>query len=300
MRHDKLSKELDLLLLLADPQDHSVAELCEELDISRRNLYYYLDFFKQSGFMLFKRNGCYHIDQRSPFLTRLLHLLQFTEDEAVTLRKLLSQVDDSNSVVRNLKYKLERYYDFAILADVSVKQQVSRAVNTLYEAIKQRRVVKLTAYSSPHSHTVSDRWVEPFQLMNNNNDVRAYEISSGCCKTFRLSRMKEAVMLDLTWSNEDRHRQLFTDIFRFSGEETREVVLRLGQLAHNVFLEEHPGNEHLLTPEDDNRWLLRLPVCDYRGIARFVLGLYDEVEVLGDDGLKQYLREKIAAMASAE
>jgi hypothetical protein len=30
----------------------------------------------------------------------------------------------------------------------------------------------------------------------------------------------------------------------------------------------------------------------YLGIGRFILGLYDDIEVLGDDGLLRYIEEK--------
>lgn len=296
MRNSSLSRDLDLLLLLADSRDHSVADICEQLDISRRTLYYYIESFRQAGFDLFKRNGCYHIDQRSPFLRKLLNLLQFSEDEAVLLRRLLDKTTEANAVVRSLRYKLDRFYDFNILNDAEMRERSSRIVNTLYEAVKAKQLVKIIGYSSPHSRTQSDRVVEPFLFMNNNNDIRCYELSSGTCKTFRISRMQDAVMLDLSWGNEEKHRQTFTDIFMFTGETQTEVTVRLGRLSRNVFVEEHPQGERYLQQEDDGHWLLRLPVCDYRGIGRFVLGLYEDVEILGDEGFLLYIREKIAGM----
>ncbi|MBO5612620.1 MAG: HTH domain-containing protein, partial [Prevotella sp.] len=44
MRHDKLQRELDLILLLAENRTYTVEQLCERLNVSRRNLYYYFDF----------------------------------------------------------------------------------------------------------------------------------------------------------------------------------------------------------------------------------------------------------------
>ena len=234
MRHSSLSRDLELLLILSDARDYSVEDICDKLDISRRTLYYYIESFRRIGFNIFKRNGCYHVDQRSPFLRKLLDLLQFSEDEAVLIRRLLDKTNETNAVVRSIRYKLDRFYDFNILNDVESRERVSRIVNALYEAIKQKRLVKIVGYSSPHSRSVSDRVVEPFLFMNNNNDIRCYELSTDSCKTFRLSRMQDAVMVDLTWSNEEKHRQAYTDIFMFSGEEQLPVTVRLGRLAHNV------------------------------------------------------------------
>lgn len=39
-----------------------------------------------------------------------------------------------------------------------------------------------------------------------------------------------------------------------------------------------------------------MPVCSYAGIGRFVLGLFDDIEVLGDDGFVNYLGGKVRAM----
>ena len=103
MRHERFGRELDLVLMLADTEDYTVKEICESLNFSRRNFYYYIELLKNAGFIVYKRNSCYHIDQRSPFLNKLLHLLQFTEDEAVTMRKLLDMAGTSNSIINNLK-----------------------------------------------------------------------------------------------------------------------------------------------------------------------------------------------------
>lgn len=298
MRHERFGRELDLVLMLADTEDYTVKEICESLNFSRRNFYYYIELLKNAGFIVYKRNSCYHIDQRSPFLNKLLHLLQFTEDEAVTMRKLLDMAGTSNSIINNLKYKLDRFYDFNILSDVEMRRKTAKMVNTIYEAIKAKKVIKIVGYSSPHSHSQSDRFVEPFLLMNNNNDVRCYEILSDCCKTFRLSRMEDVEPVDLKWSHEAKHRQLFTDIFMFSGEEHRPVSIRMGRLSHNVFLEEYPAGGKNITPDDENHWILNLEVCDFRGIGRFVLGLFEDIEILSSDDFKEYIRGKIEKMKS--
>ncbi|MBQ7421014.1 MAG: WYL domain-containing protein [Prevotella sp.] len=296
MRHDKLGKELELVLLLADTEDYSVDEICERVMLSRRNFYYYLHFLRDSGFIVFKRNNSYHVDQRSPFLNRLLHLLQFTEDEAVTVRRLLDMAGDTNPIVNSLRYKLDRFYDFSILNDPDMRKKAAKKVNTLYEAIKWKQVVKLVGYSSPHSQTVTDRFVEPFLFMNNNNDIRCYEVLSHSCKTFRISRMQDVELIDLKWSHEQDHVRMFTDIFMFSGTEHLPVRVRMGQLARNVFVEEYPAGQKYLASDDETHWILELEVCDYRGIGRFVLGLFEDIEVLGDARFYQYISEKVVKM----
>ena len=52
MRHDKLERELNLLMLLTENHNYTVPDICESIGISRRNLYYYLDFFRDAGFIV--------------------------------------------------------------------------------------------------------------------------------------------------------------------------------------------------------------------------------------------------------
>ena len=50
-------------------------------------------------------------------------------------------------------------------------------VAKLREAMATRKMVVLHKYASPHSNTVTDRIVEPYQLMNDERDVRCHEIA---------------------------------------------------------------------------------------------------------------------------
>lgn len=292
MRHDKLQKELELLAILANNQHYTVSEICEQTGISRRSLYYYLSFFEQAGFRLESHNGIYQISRQSPFLRRLFDIINFTEDEAVTLQRLLMQVDTPDAVVTKLKRKFDRFYDYHILSDETLRHKNAQIVSTLYDAVKYERQVWLRGYSSANSNTVRDRLVEPFLFLNNNREVRCYEIASGRNKTFKLSRMADVEMLDQEWQHREEHRQLFTDIFMFSSEERHHVLLRMDRLSASLMREEYPASETFLRAEDDNHWLLDIEVCSFLGIGRFVLGLYDDIEVLESDDFKEYIRAK--------
>lgn len=293
MRHDKLERELGLLLLLTENRHYDVEAVCERLSISRRMFYYYLESFRDWGFIVEKSGRCYSIDRESPYLKRLFETINFTEEEALTMLSILNKVGEENALAQRIRYKLNRFYDFHILDNPALRERVAHCVSVLYDAIKRERVVKIMGYASPHSDTVSDRVVEPFLLLNDNNDVRCYELSSGENKTFKLSRMRDVVLLDLSWSCESKHKWVFTDIFMFSGEERLPVVVRLDRLAYQVFVEEYPRAAHAVTQEDAAHYVLRTEVVSYRGIGRFVLGLYDHVEVLGDEGFQAYVRETL-------
>lgn len=298
MRHDKLERELYLLLLLTENHSLTIDRLCDKLNISRRNLYYYLEFFRDSGFNVYKRGKVYCIDRDSPFFGRLVERVSFTDDEAVIMRRLLDNVGGNNAIVANLRRKMDRFYDFDILDSDEAREQAAHNISILHDAIRTHRQVLLRNYSSPHSNTCRDRLVEPFMLMNGNNEVRCHEPASGMNKTFKVARMEDVVMLEQAWQYESSHRRMYTDIFMFSGEQLMPVNLSLGTLSYNVLKEEYPASIKHITPNGTMRWTLDISVCSYAGIGRFVLGLFEDIEVLGDDAFKDYLRARIKRMSA--
>ena len=89
MRHDKLERELQLLLLLIENYRYTVPEICEKIGISRRNLYYYLEFFRDAGFIVENHRPYYLIRKDSPWFKKIDAAVHFTEDEAILMRRLL-------------------------------------------------------------------------------------------------------------------------------------------------------------------------------------------------------------------
>ena len=293
MRHDKLERQLDLMLLLAGSRGMRVEDICERLDISRRNFYYYMEFFRDCGFIVNKTSGRYSIDRESPFFKRLIERVSFTEAELIILRRLVDKVDGQNAVVEKLREKLGAAMDYQILNSSATNDQQAFIISQLHEAIKYKQMAVLKGYSSPHGRTQRDRLVEPFLLMNGNNEVRCYEPASRMNKTFKIARIQQVELLSENWQHEADHRKMFTDLFMFSGEERLPVQLRMGTLAHNLMLEEYPLSSNHFTQDDDKHWLLTLDVCSYAGIGRFVLGLFEDIEVLGSPEFIKYLQEKI-------
>ncbi|MCK8621362.1 helix-turn-helix transcriptional regulator [Prevotella sp. E13-27] len=293
MRHDKLERELNLLLLLTENHNYTVPEICDRVQISRRNFYYYLDFFRLAGFKVEHSKPYYRVSKDSPFFRKIDEVVHFTEDEAITMRRILDKTGDQSIQVERLRRKLDRLYDLQILDNEEMQEQLAHNVTTLYEAIKRQVAVKLVNYSSPHSNTTSNRIVEPFLLMNGNREVRCFELSSGINKTFKLSRMEDVQLLDVTWEHQNKHHKIFTDIFMFSDEKQWTVTLLMGRLSSSILLEEYPKARKYLTQQDETHWQLELPVCSFIGIGRFVMGLFEDIEVQGCNEFKEFLNNKI-------
>ena len=87
MRHDKLERELSLILLLTENNKYGVDELCDKVGISRRNLYYYLEFLRDCGFKVYIAIGQY-----SPYYA-------MTDDSSEGNMKILEVTDKEIVVV---------------------------------------------------------------------------------------------------------------------------------------------------------------------------------------------------------
>jgi hypothetical protein len=112
-------------------------------------------------------------------------------------------------------------------------------------------------------------------------------------KTFKISRAESIEMLDLTWSHKDKHTPIYTDLFHFSGEEQIPVKLLLGTLSASLLLEECPAAEQEMQLQEDGRYLLSTKVCSFKGVGRFVLGLFDDIEVVDSPDFLKFLQEKV-------
>lgn len=293
-----LKRELELLLLLTENRDYTVQLLADRLNITSRQLYYDLDNLRACGLKIVKTGTRYRLDRHSSFFKSLHENIALTEEEAFFVYKLIDRLPHTDYLSKNIQSKLERFFNLELLTDVGQRRQAESNAAVLREAIAQRRVVILKSYSSPHSHTVSDRMVEPFLFLNAEMDIRCFEINSHTNKTFKTSRAASVEMTDVEWLNEKSHKAIFTDIFMFSGEERLPVSLRLGRLSHSIMLEEYPASEAYIQQADDpEHWIFSTDVASFLGIGRFVLGLYHDIDVLSSPEFVNYINDKVRAMA---
>lgn len=293
MELHKFERQLRLMMLLTQNRKYTLEELGQRLDMSSRNVYRYIEAFKMAGFIVRKTNGCYSLDKASPYFKDISSLVHFTEEEAYILKRAIESVDGNTLLKQNLKEKLYKVYDYEILSEIVVRSGIADNVHYLYEAIKEKRQVAFRQYKSSHSHAVTDRVVEPFAFTANNNEIWCYEPMSGKNKLFKVSRITSVEMLGESWQCEAQHQEGFTDVFHISSDQRLPITLRLGMTATNLLIEEFPLAEKFLEKEDDTHWIFRTEVCRYEGVGRFVLGLFEDVEVIESEDFRRYLMEKV-------
>ena len=295
MDQPKIERLLRLMMMLTANNRYSVEELAERLETSPRTIYRYIDTFKEAGFLITKHGDCFRLDKKSKYFKDISQLVHFTEEEAYILNSAIESIDPTNAIKQNLKAKLASVYDFKMLAECVVKGENARNVNSLIEAIENKKQVVLKNYTSGHSKKVSDRVIEPLSFTTNYIQVWGYEVSSGKNKLFKLSRIGSVEVLDNDWAYESEHSVGMMDIFRITSFEQIPIKLKLGLMASSLLVEEYPMAEKYLSsaPGDAGSSILDINVCGYEGVGRFVLGLLDDIEILEGEGLKEFLRERM-------
>lgn len=286
------------MVLLTQNHTLTVEDISERLQISRRSIYRYIDAFKAMGFVVKKNGPRYRIDHTSPFFQNIASEIQFSEAEALTITQVLNSVYDNSPQVRHLREKLANLYDTDVLARHGVDNRLAQNINQLFTAIREERVVMLRDYRSVSSGKVSNRIVEPYLFVNENSEVRCFELSTGLNKTFKVTRIESVKMLPLLWSHKSEHAPFFNDLFGFTGGQRVPVSLLLGSLATNLLLEEFPDAQRQLVQQPDGKNRLDTEVCSFIGIGRFVLGLYEDITVVDSPEFAHYINERVAAMYS--
>ena len=289
MDQPKIERILRLMKMLTANTSYSVDEMAERLDMSRRTIYRYIDTFREAGFVIKKSGNCIRLDKESPHFKDISQLVHFTEEEAVILKRAIESIDDTNLLKQNLKRKLYSVYDNKILADTIVRGSNAATVHALINAIEEHRQVILRSYRSSHGGAVRDRLVEPFAFTTNYVQVWCFDTDSKSCKLFKLARIDSVEVTNDEWQYESEHKKGTIDIFRMNGEERHRIRLSLGLLSHNLLIEEYPLAEQYLSQIDNERWMLDTEVTSYAGVARFVVGLMDDIRIIDTPELEQYL-----------
>ena len=298
MDQPKIERLLRLMMMLT-ANKYTIEQLSNKLDMSPRTIYRYIDTFRNAGFLIKKNSdGRFRLDRESKYFKDISELVHFTEEEAYILKNAIESIDENNILKQNLKSKLYSVYNYKMIADCVVKGSNAKNVNSLVDAIELRQQVILKDYTSANSKTTTDRLVEPIGFTTNYIQLWAYEISSGETKTFKVSRIGGVEILEKEWEYESQHKKGYIDIFRMHGFNKFNVKLKLGVKAASLLKEEFPlAEKHLVEHTDNNDsryYILDLDVCSYEGVGRFVLGLLDDIEVIGSEEFKIFLKQRIS------
>ncbi len=290
----KTNQFFRLVMLLSRGRYISVPDMSKSLATGTRTIYRYLSDLETSGiFKVERRNSLYRISPESLFFAGSTEKTHVNEEEALVLFDYLRDIGNDNAVLKGLKEKLKGILDNRVEWKQRKNDPVAANVAKVYQAIGEKHICILRDYYSARSDSYTDRIVEPFYFLGRKNDVRCYELSTKQNKTFKLSRCKSVEVLDLQWQCESEHRPMYTDIFHFSGEDTSRVRLLMGNRSKTILLEETPEAAPYLIPQNDGRWMLDAEYCSFVGVARFYLGLFEDIEIIESPDFIEFLKQKV-------
>ena len=296
MEQPKIERVLRLMKMMTGNNNYTVEDMAERLGISYRSVYRYIETFKDSGFVVHrKEGGIYKLGKDSRYFKEISQLIHFTDEEAHIVNQLIECLDNTNMLKQNLRKKLTAVYNCTSLADSVVEGKNAINVNRVIEAINNRKQVILRSYASSHTGVIRDRLVEPFGFTTNYVQIWCYEPESGLNKLFNTARVGSVEVLNDDWKFADKHHEGYIDIFRITGFEQRRVQLELGVMSHNLLIEEYPLSTRNLKQIDSTHWLLDTMVCNYVGIGRFVMGLSDDIKILTPE-FDEYIKSIVTHM----
>lgn len=271
----------------------TVGQLASHLETTERTVYRYFKLLEEIGFLIDQDfNGRYFIHRdegENPDD-------QFTLEEVSILRQLIQGGASGHPLQEDLLRKLAFHSEARELPEQFLKLRVARLFRVLNEAIENKQQVVLKHYHSANSQEITDRLVEPFQFGEGFQSVQALDTKDKQCKYFKLERIGDVVVMDKPYKFEKLHERTNTDIFGMSGRKESWIVLKLSLRAYVLMREEFPLAMPYLEKvesEEPRTYVFNGPTLNYKGVGRFVMGLANEVSILGPPEFKSYIRDKL-------
>jgi len=293
MDQPKLERLLRLMQILTANNSLSVSQISERLKLSIRTIYRYIDTFREAGFVIKKEGQFIRLDKSSSYFKDISQLIHFTEEESYILKCAIESIDENNMMKQNLKKKLYTVYNYKILSDTIVSRKNAQNVEALVSAIQNNKQAILRNYSSAHGKDIRDRIVEPYEFTTNYVQVWCFCPEDNKNKLFKVSRIASVDVLDTDWKDEVCHQSGFIDIFRLNSDQVYPLKLKMGLRSASLLVEEYPLANRDITKLSDNEWLLETKVCTYNGVARFVMGLLEDIQIIDSPEFEEFIRARI-------
>jgi proteasome accessory factor C len=289
----KTHRILRLILFLSNSYPKTKEDCISFMRIGDTAFYSYCNVLKATGFDLHQKDGKYWIDYPDQDFQVLRNVLHFSEEETYLLSRSIDMIEEKQACATRLKQKLAVFLNQDKTIETYIRKEKSAIVQSLRKAQQQKKQILLINYASGNSQTVKNRMVEPFEFKDDFNLMWAFDTGLKQNRQFKTCRIEDTKETLLPWEYERSHRSKPVDIFRNTGDLNKQVEFRLNLKAKNLLIEEYPLSGRFLSTIGNNQFLLKAPVAKYEGPGRFVLGLAEDVDLMGDDGFRDYLKIKI-------
>lgn len=291
---NKSFRLLRLLFFLSGSYPKTRKECTCFLDIRDSAFFNYCNEIKIIGFNLQQKDGKYWVDPGDKPTQMLANLLHFSEEEAYILAKSIDSIEGHTIPAIRLKQKLVSFLNHDKAVEAYLKKEKPEMVLVLNNAIKAKKQVLLVNYASGNSQTVRNRRVEPFEFKDDFNLVWAFDTDVKKNRQFKTCRIEDVLETPFSWEFETLHHSNPVDVFRNTGELNKRVEFELNLRARNLLMEEYPLTEKFITEFSSGHFLFSAWVAKYEGPGRFVLGVAEDIGLIGDKGFQEFIRKKIA------
>jgi predicted DNA-binding transcriptional regulator YafY len=287
-----LIRILKLLFYLNYPFGRSLNDCLQTLDIKKATFYEYLTKLRSLGFFIDSTIGKYQLiseKSENDWFTKLFHI---SEEDAYLIGKAIDKLEIDMPRAQHLKQRLLKVFDTGMYADKITRDNENLVSNKLIAAIKSEKQVLLRNYHSGNSQTVTDRLVEPFEISDSFNLVWCYDVEKQMNKQFKISRINAIDVSPIAFEHKNKHCSMPTDVFRNTGILDKSIEIQLNVRAYNLLIEEYPMAEQFITELEGNSYLLQCKVAKWEGPCRFVLGLWDDIKLVGSNDFITFVKNK--------
>lgn len=285
---NKILRVLQLITLLKKQPAKSIRFLAGILESTDRTVYRYLDLVKELGFELQKdHNNKFQIIGEDDYPS-----ISFSKEEVSLLRDLVLSTGKDNKLKDSLLQKIYLQSELAIQGNHVLKANLGRMIEKINSSIIDNKRILLKGYHSINTQVISDRIIEPIGLTDNYNSVCGFEVETKLNKYYNLERINAVVILDESQEFNKLHQLDELDVFGFSDKNGEKfmVELSLSLRAYVLLKEQYPKIEKHISKElKSEKYHLKVEVNNPKPIKRFIMGLKDEIDVIGSKEFVLYI-----------
>jgi predicted DNA-binding transcriptional regulator YafY len=296
----KLHRLFRLLVLLSSKQGFTLEELGEKLEVTARTVRRDLEIISAAGFSVGQRkSGRRFLEEPADVPSRVT----FDPNEATLLREALLVYPDRpviNALLKKLSTLTRTDEDRVGLI---ISNRIPEHVHRLEESIVQKKQVILNDYRSASSATIRNRRVEPYGFLDGGRMLVAVEVASRTSKQWKVARIGSVTLTDTPASLDVYYEDIAEDPFgtHVKNPDRMALKMQLSLRAAELMKEEYPRTIPFIKAEKSgNTFLFDAEIFSFEPAGRFVLGLMNDVEVLGSPHFLAHLRGRIKSTSLFE
>lgn len=286
----KILRVLQLITLLRKAPPKSIHFLAGVLESTDRTVYRYLDLVKELGFELQKdHNNKFQIVGGDEY-----QQISFSNEEVLLLRDLVMTTGKDNKLRDSLLKKIFLQSELAIQGNQILKANLGKMVEKINSSISENKRIVLKGYHSLNTQKISDRIIEPITLTDNYNSVCGFEVETQLNKYYNIERITEVIQLEEEQQFHQSHQLDEIDVFGFSEKNGQKfsVELLVSLRAYILLKEQYPKIDNHITKEiNTEKYRVKINVNNPKPITRFILGLKEDIEVIGSKSFLKHISE---------